>query len=209
MKKITNYLDELFPNPKCELEYNKDYELLIAIVLSAQCSDKRVNEVTKALFKRYDIYSLANADVKTIKNIIKSCGMADKKSQFVKNIAISLVNNYNGCVPNNREYLESLPGVGHKTCNVFLAEYFNEPTIAVDTHVKRVSNRLGLIKSDDVFKIEKSLEKKVPRSKWSRFHLQMVLFGRYICKASNPNCEECLNKNICKYYKDNYEKDNK
>lgn len=204
MNDLLNNLDIMVNNPICELNYNKDYELLIAIVLSAQCTDKRVNEVTKVLFDKYDIYSLAKASISDIKRIIKPCGMSDKKSQFVKEIAVSLVNNYNGCVPNNREYLESLPGVGHKTCNVFLAEYYHENTIAVDTHVKRVSTRLNLVKeSDSVLQVEKKLERLVPKDKWSRFHLQMVLFGRYTCKAVKPSCDNCLNKNICKYYKDN------
>ena len=204
MNDLLNNLDIMVNDPICELNYNKDYELLIAIVLSAQCTDKRVNEVTKVLFDKYDIYSLAKASISDIKNIIKPCGMSDKKSQFVKEIAVSLVNNYNGCVPNNREYLESLPGVGHKTCNVFLAEYYHENTIAVDTHVKRVSTRLNLVKeSDSVLQVEKKLERLVPKDKWSRFHLQMVLFGRYTCKAVKPSCDNCLNKNICKYYKDN------
>ena len=204
MNDLLNNLDIMVSDPICELNYNKDYELLIAIVLSAQCTDKRVNEVTKVLFDKYDIYSLAKASISDIKRIIKPCGMSDKKSQFVKEIAVSLVNNYNGCVPNNREYLESLPGVGHKTCNVFLAEYYHENTIAVDTHVKRVSTRLNLVKeSDSVLQVEKKLERLVPKDKWSRFHLQMVLFGRYTCKAVKPSCDNCLNKNICKYYKDN------
>ncbi len=202
MNDLLNNLDTMVGEPICELNYNKDYELLIAVVLSAQCTDKRVNEVTKILFDKYDIYGLAKASISDIKNIIKPCGMSDKKSQFVKNIANSLVRDYNGIVPNNRKYLESLPGVGHKTCNVFLSEYYHESTIAVDTHVKRVSNRLGLVKSNDVNKIEKKLEKIVPKDKWSRFHLQMVLFGRYTCKAINPCCDNCLNKNICEYYKD-------
>ncbi len=204
MNNILNNLDIMVSDPVCELNYNKDYELLIAIVLSAQCTDKRVNEVTKVLFDKYDIFSLAKASISDIKRIIKPCGMSDKKSQFVKDIAVSLVNNYNGKVPNNREYLESLSGVGHKTCNVFLAEYYHENTIAVDTHVKRVATRLNLVKdSDSVLQVEKKLEKLVPKDKWSRFHLQMVLFGRYTCKAIKPNCDNCLNKNICKYYKDN------
>ncbi len=204
MNNLLNNLDIMVSDPVCELNYNKDYELLIAIVLSAQCTDKRVNEVTKVLFDKYDIFSLAKASISDIKRIIKPCGMSDKKSQFVKDIAVSLVNNYNGKVPNNREYLESLSGVGHKTCNVFLAEYYHENTIAVDTHVKRVATRLNLVKdSDSVLQVEKKLEKLVPKDKWSRFHLQMVLFGRYTCKAIKPNCDNCLNKNICKYYKDN------
>ena len=135
-------LDEMIPNPRCELEYNKDYELLIATVLSAQCTDARVNKVTKELFKKYDIFSLSNAVEKDIENIIYSCGNYKKKSVYINNIAKSLVKDFNGIVPNDREYLESLPGVGRKTTNVVLSNLFDIPAIAVDTHVDRVSKRL-------------------------------------------------------------------
>lgn len=199
---ISNFndkLDMMFPDARCELLYNKDYELLIATVLSAQCTDKRVNEVTKVLFSKYDIFSLAKASLKDIKDIIRSCGSYNKKSMFIKEIAISLVRDYNGVVPNDREYLESLPGVGRKTTNVVLANLFNEPTIAVDTHVERVSKRLRLAKSsDDVLTVEKKLQKFIPKELWSRTHLQMVLFGRYICKARGPLCKRCTFYDDCK-----------
>lgn len=198
--KIIEKLDIMVPNPKCELIYNLDYELLIATVLSAQCTDKRVNEVTKVLFDKYDIFSLAKAKKEDIERIIYPLGSYTKKASYVIDIANSLVNDYNGIVPNNRKYLESLPGVGRKTCNVVLAELFNEPAIAVDTHVKRVSIRLGLANSeDDVLTIEKKLMNYFPKKKWCRIHHQLVLFGRYICKSKNPNCEKCLFK--CKYYR--------
>ena len=202
MNKIFNYLDELFPNPVCELNYNKDYELLIAIVLSAQTTDKRVNKVTEVLFNKYkSLEELSNASVSDIENIIKEIGTYRKKAIFVKEIASSLVKN-NCIVPNDRKYLESLSGVGRKTANVFLSEIYNEPTIAVDTHVTRVSKRLGLAKdSDDVLSIEKKLMKKIPKDRWSRTHHQLVLFGRYKCKAMKPECSNCKLKNICRYYK--------
>ena len=198
-KYIIEKLDELFPNPKCELDYNKDYELLIATLLSAQCTDKRVNEVTKVLFSKYDINSLANASLDDIERIIYPVGTHKKKASFIINVAKSLVNNYEGIVPNNREYLESLPGVGRKTCNVVLSNLFNEPAIAVDTHVARVSNRLGISKSNNVEKIELDLMHEFPKEKWSRLHHQLVLFGRYICKAKNPDCYNCPFN--CKYKK--------
>ncbi len=199
---LIKYLDELFPNPKCELEYNKDYELLIATVLSAQCTDKRVNLVTKELFHKYNINILAKASLKDIENIIRPCGSFTKKAYYLKNIAISLVNDYQGIVPNNREYLESLPGVGRKTCNVVLANLFNVPSIAVDTHVERVSKRLKLAyEKDDVLTVEKKLMKKFPQDKWIRLHHQLVLFGRYKCKAKNPDCADCKMKTYCAYYK--------
>ena len=140
INEIINYLDEIIVDPKCELNYYKDYELLIAVMLSAQTTDKRVNGVTSILFKKYNsLEALANADVNDIIDIIRSIGTFNKKALNVIEIAKSLLNNYNGVVPNNRDYLESLPGVGRKTTNVVLSELFNEPCIAVDTHIKRVS----------------------------------------------------------------------
>ena len=201
---IIKLLDIMIPNPKCELLYNKDYELLIATVLSAQCKDSRVNIVTKDLFSKYDIFSLANAKKSDIEKIIFSLGNYRKKSIYIINIANSLVKNYNGKVPNNREYLESLDGVGRKTANVVLSNLFDIPAIAVDTHVERTSKRLGLVnKNDSVVKVEKKLMKKIPKDKWSRIHHQLVLFGRYVCKSKNPECDNCLLKEYCNYYKIN------
>lgn len=199
MNKIEKYLDELFPDPKCELNYNKDYELLIAVVLSAQTTDKRVNSVTSILFQKYPtIIDLANADVNSIAEIIKPIGTYHKKAIFVKEIANILVNNYDCKVPNDRKKLESMPGVGRKTTNVVLSNLFLVPTIAVDTHVSRVSKRLGLAdNSDDVSEIELKLMKKFAKKNWSKRHHQMVLFGRYYCKAVAPLCSTCKLKNIC------------
>lgn len=195
-------LDKMIPNPRCELNYNKDYELLIATVLSAQCTDKRVNMVTEELFSKYDIFSLAKEEQKEIENLIMPVGTFRRKSEYIIAIAKSLVASYQGKVPNNRKYLESLPGVGRKTCNVVLSNIYNEPAIAVDTHVERVSKRLAIAKEkDDVLTVEKKLMRFLPKEKWSRTHHQMVLFGRYICKSKNPNCSECNLKEFCKYYK--------
>lgn len=202
INEILKYLDIMIPNPKCELNYKKDYELLIATVLSAQCTDERVNKVTKVLFSKYNIFDLCNIDLKELESIIYSCGNYKKKSIYIKSIANSLVNDFNGIVPKDRDYLENLPGVGRKTTNVVLSNIFNVPTIAVDTHVDRVSKRLNLAKkTDSVFIVEKKLMKKFPKEKWSRIHHQMVLFGRYICKSQNPNCKDCLLKEYCNYYK--------
>lgn len=200
MNRIIDYLDEILPNPKCELEYNKDYELLIAIMLSAQTTDKRVNKVTKALFKRYPtIKDLANANISDLEQIIKELGSYKKKSVYIKEIASKLLNDGNKVVPNDREYLESLSGVGRKTTNVFLSVIYNESAIAVDTHVERVSKRLNLAdKNDSVIQVEKKLMKKIPKERWSRTHNQLVLFGRYYCKARNPECSSCKLKDICK-----------
>lgn len=199
MNKILNYLDELYPNPICELNYNKDYELLIAIVLSAQTTDKRVNQVTSVLFSKYkNLEELSNAKLEDIETIIKELGTFRRKAIYVKEIAKSIYN-IGGKVPNDRSYLESLSGVGRKTANVFLSVIYNEPTIAVDTHVTRVSKRLNLAKeNDDVTTIEKKLMKKIPKDRWSKTHHQLVLFGRYHCKAIKPNCNNCKLKDICK-----------
>ena len=200
IQEIINYLDELFPNPHCELNYSKDYELLIAVMLSAQTTDKRVNMVTDILFKKYpSLLELSKADINDLIEIIKPIGTFNKKASNIKLIATHLINNQNSIVPNDRTYLESLPGVGRKTTNVVLANLFNEPCIAVDTHVKRVSIRLKLAnKNDDVLIIEKKLTKKFPKDKLNRLHHQLVLFGRYNCKAINPDCLNCKLKNICR-----------
>ncbi len=198
MNKFWIVLDKMYPDARCELNYKRDYELLIAVVLSAQCTDKRVNMVTKELFSKYDIYALAKCSLKDIEDIIRPCGTFTRKSYYIKEIAKSLVDNYGGKVPNDRVYLESLPGVGHKTANVVLSNLFAVPALAVDTHVARVSKRLGLVDgNDDVLTIEKKLMEIVPEEKWSRVHHQLVLFGRYTCKSKNPLCENCLFKD-CK-----------
>ena len=199
-KEVLNILDELYPDPKCELNYTKDYELLIATLLSAQSTDKRVNVVTKELFSKYDVYNLAKANVEDIEKIIHPVGMSKKKAQYIKDICQSLVQKYDGNVPNDRNFLESLPGVGRKTCNVFLVNIYNEPAIAVDTHVTRVANRLGLTKSLDVSKIEQDLMNYFPKDKWGRVHHQLVLFGRYICKAKKPECQNCPFQTKCSYH---------
>ena len=199
MKIVTDYMNELFPNPKCELNYNKDYELLIAVMLSAQTTDKKVNMVTDILFKKYDsIDKLKNADINDIIDIIKPIGTFNKKSNNVIEISKRLSEDYNGHVPNNREYLENLPGVGRKTTNVVLSNLYGEACIAVDTHVSRVSKRLGIANvNDDVLVIEKKLNKTFNKVELSRLHHQLVLFGRYYCKAIKPLCENCKLKKIC------------
>ena len=203
INRIEDYLMELYPDSRCELNYNKDYELLIAVVLSAQTTDKRVNMITSILFDKYkDIYSLSKADVNDLIDIVRPLGTASRKGVFVYEIANILVNQYNGVVPNNRKALEGMPGVGRKTANVVLSNLFDVPCIAVDTHVSRVSKRLGLAKAnDEVEVIETKLKRKFDRNKWTRLHHQLVLFGRYNCKAKNPDCSNCKLKDICKYYK--------
>lgn len=199
-KLVREYLDELFPNPKCELNYNNDYELLIAICLSAQTTDKRVNEVTKVLFEKYPrLEDLKNADVKDLEQIIRPLGSFHKKSCYVKELSTIIVDKYSSVVPTARTDLESLPGVGRKTVNVFLGEFYNYPAIAVDTHVERVSKRLRIAKKDsNVKEVEEKLMKFYPKKEWAKRHLQMVLFGRYYCKAIKPSCENCKLKEYCK-----------
>jgi len=201
MKKssIDLYLDELFPNPKCELNYNNDYELLIAIVLSAQSTDKRVNSVTPIIFNKYDsLKTLKKASLKDLENIIRPVGSFRRKASYIKDIATILDDKYNGIVPCDREKLIELPGVGRKTANVFLGEFYNIPAIAVDTHVERVSKRLKLAsKRDNVLQIEKKLERYFSKDTWARRHLQLVLFGRYYCKAIKPECMNCKLKDMC------------
>ena len=199
-KLIREYLDELFPNPKCELNYNNDYELLIAICLSAQTTDKRVNEVTKVLFEKYPrLEDIKNADIKDLEQIIRPLGSFHKKSCYVKELSTIIVDKYSSVVPTARTDLESLPGVGRKTVNVFLGEFYNYPAIAVDTHVERVSKRLRIAKKDsNVKEVEEKLMKFYTKKEWAKRHLQMVLFGMYYCKAIKPSCEDCKLKEYCK-----------
>ena len=202
---ISKYLDELFLNPKCELIYHNDYELLIAIVLSAQTTDKRVNMVTPILFSKYPtLEKLSEAPLDSLEEILKPIGSFRKKAIYVKDIAYNLTTKYQGVVPTDREKLEKLKGVGRKTINVFLSEYYNYPAIAVDTHVERISKRLKIAsKKATVLEVEEKLQKFFPKDEWAKRHLQLVLFGRYYCKAIKPDCTFCPLKEICRDYKDN------
>ena len=204
-KILEDYLDEMIPNPKCELDYFNDYSLLIAIMLSAQTTDKRVNIVTKELFSKYkNIYELKEADINDLENIIKSLGNYHIKSKNLKGIATIICDKYNGVVPEKRRELESLPGIGRKTVNVYFSEYLGVPALAVDTHIERVTKRLNLVRDNsDVLIIENTLKRNIDRNNWGKRHLQLVLFGRYFCKAKNPECSNCKLKEMCKYYKKN------
>lgn len=199
-KDIVNYLDEIIPNPKCELNYNKDYELLLAVMLSAQTTDKRVNMVTDVLFKKYPTLEALNAaELQDIVNIIRPIGTFKKKALNIKNISKRLLEEQAGIVPNDRTFLESLAGVGRKTTNVVLSNLFDEPFVAVDTHVSRVSKRLGIAKeNDDVREIEEKLYCFFEGANMNRLHHQLVLFGRYYCKAVRPECESCCIRKYCK-----------
>ena len=196
--RILDYLDEVIPNPRCELNYHTDYELLIATMLSAQTTDKMVNKVTSILFNKYpNIDALSKADIEDIKEIIRPLGNYNKKALNIVGISTSLIG-YD-IIPNDRSFIESLPGVGRKTANVFLANIYDEPVMAVDTHIERVSKRLGIAKTNDSVRIvEDKLTKYFKGYNINRLHHQLLLFGRYHCKAVNPLCDNCKLKDICK-----------
>lgn len=202
VEKIQQYLDYLFPDPQCELIYHSDYELLVAVVLSAQSTDKRVNSVTPILFQKYPtLKALKEASLEDLENILRPIGSYHKKASYIKEIARIIVDDYQDSMPCDRKILESFPGVGRKTVNVVFSEYYHIPAFAVDTHVERVSKRLGLAKEqDNVLTIEEKLKKAFPKEEWGRRHLQMVLFGRYYCKAIKPDCSSCKLKEICFYH---------
>lgn len=200
LNELYDALDKLIPNPVCELEYKKDYELLMAVMLSAQTTDKRVNSVTRILFSKYPtLEDISKADINDLMNIIRPIGTFHKKARNLQEIACHLLYEQGGNVPNDRVYLESLPGVGRKTTNVVLSILYNVPCIAVDTHVSRVSVRLGLAKKDDdVLIIERKLTRKLDNNRLNRLHHQLVLFGRYYCTARNPKCSDCPLMKMCK-----------
>ena len=197
---IQDYLNEILPNVKGELQYNKDYELLIAVILSAQATDKSVNLVTPVLFAKFPtLEDLANGDLKEIEDTIKSIGLYKNKAKNIKELARILVEQYDGKVPHEKEVLVTLPGVGNKTASVTRLELWNEDEFPVDTHVTRVSIRLGLAnKNDDVLTIERKLKKIFSKENWGHLHHQFIHFGRYFCKAQNPNCKNCKIIDICK-----------
>ena len=172
-------------------------------MLSAQTTDKRVNIVTKELYSKYNsLEDLSKANIDDIKRIIFSLGNYNKKAEYIKEISSTLIDKYNGEVPKDRSSLESLPGIGRKTANVFLSELDIEPQIAVDTHVSRVSKRLYISAlNDSVYKTEMKLRKAFKKENWNKRHLQLVLFGRYKCKSVKPMCEDCKLKDICRYKK--------
>ncbi len=200
MNYISQYVDSLFPNAKCELFYSKDYELAIAVMLSAQTTDKAVNLVTKSLFKDYPtVESIANANLKDIEEHIKSLGLYKNKAKNIVGIAQTIVNDFNGTLPSDKNELQKLPGIGNKSAGVIRIEVFKIPDLPVDTHIIRISNRLGIAKkSDEPIDIERKLKKLIPEENWIKTHHQLIHFGRYFCTAKNPKCDECKLKSICK-----------
>ena len=200
---IYDILSGIIENPVCELEFNNNFELLVAVVLSAQCTDKRVNMVTKELFKKYDTpQKLASASMEDIEAIIKPCGFFKTKAKHLKELSVDIVERFNGQVPDNMDDLKSLSGVGQKTANVVLAEAYGCPTMAVDTHVFRVSNRLGIAHSNNVEEVEEQLKNNFDKDKWIKLHHMLILFGRYYCKSRSPKCENCKLKKYCLKWKE-------
>ena len=203
IKKILDILEQTYPDAECELNYTSAFELLIATILSAQCTDVRVNKVTAELFKKYnkpeDFAKLSTAE---ISEEIKSCGLYKSKAQKIKETSVILCSNYGGEVPDKMEELVKLPGVGRKTANVVLSNAFGVDAIAVDTHVFRVSSRIGLVKTDTPEKTEFELMKVLPKKRWSKAHHLIIFHGRRICKARKPECNICPIVEYCDYYRE-------
>lgn len=199
-KEILNKLAQLYPNAKPGLDFEDPYQLLIATILSAQCTDERVNKVTKELFKKFpNAHALAAADQGELIDYIRECGLFRNKSKNIKGACEQLVANYDGEVPADRKALEKLPGVGRKTASVVLSNAFQIPAIAVDTHVFRVANRLGLAQANSVLETERQLQQAIPEKQWSQAHHWLIHHGRQVCKARNPNCDACELSHLCKY----------
>lgn len=192
-------LDKMYENPRCELEYSTPFELLVAVILSAQCTDKRVNQVVSELFKVANKpEDFVNMPLEELEKWIHPCGFYHNKAKSIKSASRDIIDRFGGEVPKDFDDLTSLAGVGRKTANVMISEAFGGDAFAVDTHVLRTSNRLGLVKTDNPDVCEAELKKLFPKDKWSKMHYQMVLFGRYTCKAMKPDCFNCAFKDKCK-----------
>jgi endonuclease-3 len=190
----------MFPDAHCELVHSNPFELVIAVALSAQCTDVLVNKVTKELFKKYKTpEDYLAVSLEELQNDIRSIGLFRNKAKNIQSLARLLLAEYDGEVPRDRDELTKLPGVGRKTANVVVSVAFNFPAIAVDTHVERVSKRLGICRwKDSVLEVEKTLMKKVPKDEWSDTHHRLIFFGRYHCKAQNPQCPSCPLLELCR-----------
>lgn len=200
---ILKNLNILYPNAKAELDFTNNYELLVAVILSAQTTDISVNKVTPALFKKYpNTNALSRARQEDVEEMLKSIGLYRNKAKHIINMAKQVESKFGGEIPSKRADLESLAGVGRKTANVVLSNAFDTPAIAVDTHVHRVSIRLGIAqKKDNVLQTEKKLYKYFPKDSWTKLHHQLIFFGRYLCTARNPKCMDCPFYEICTYEK--------
>lgn len=201
INKILDDLDSLYPNAKAGLDFTTPFELLIATILSAQCTDVRVNKVTYVLFKEHNTpKTILDLGVDGLAKYIKSCGLYKTKSKNIINTCNVLYHDYDSKVPDTIDELMKLPGVGRKTANVVVSNAFGTPAIAVDTHVFRVTNRIGIVNEKDVLSTEKALMQEIPRDRWSKSHHLFIWHGRNLCKARNPRCEECILNDRCKFY---------
>ena len=202
--KIIEILKETYPDAKCSLDFNTPFQMMVAVVLSAQCTDARVNQVTPEIFKKYpEPIDFANMELSLLEELIHSCGFYKNKAKNIKAAATKIVNEYNGQLPNTMEELVNLPGVGRKSANVIMLEAFNDPQgIAVDTHAKRISNRLGLSNASNPVQIEKDLIKKFPKKYFYDVNHLLVWHGRNLCKAQKPDCENCPLQTYCKFFKE-------
>ncbi len=200
VSEINKILSKTYPDAKCSLEHISVFELLIATILAAQCTDVKVNEITPALFKKYPtVKSFAEADISELETDIKSTGFFHNKAKSIKNCSIKILEKFNGQVPDNMEDLTSLPGVGRKTANVILGNYYHKPSVIVDTHVLRISERLGLTKENDPNKVEIDIMNILNKSKWTNFCNCIVFHGRACCIARKPNCLRCPIEKLCPY----------
>ncbi|NPA52474.1 MAG: endonuclease III [Aquificae bacterium] len=203
-KELLQKLKEHFPEPWIDLNFENPYHLLVVTILAAQETDKKVNQISPKFFEKFPTpQALADAPLEEIENQIKNINFYKRKAKLLKDCCKALIEKYGGKIPNDINKLVKLPGVGRKTANVILVNAFDEPAIVVDTHMKRVSKRLGLTEHDNPDKIEKDLEKFFSKENWGYVSKALVLFGRYICTAKNPKCKECKIADICPYEKKN------
>lgn len=204
LRKVLAIIGEMYPDAHCELDYQTPFQLLVAVILSAQTTDKSVNKVTPQLWQHYPtIADLAAANVVDVENDLRTIGLYKNKARNIVKTARAILQDFDGVVPKTHKELESLPGVGRKTANVVLAEIYKVPSIAVDTHVSRVAKRLNISAQDaSVTEIEHDLMKKIPKRDWIVTHHRLIFFGRYFCLAKNPKCAICPVQSYCKYYKD-------
>lgn len=201
LERILEVFDTMFPNAECELVHSNGFELLVAVMLSAQSTDKSVNLLTKDLFQKYKSpQDFLNVELSELENDLRRIGLYKNKAKNIQLMSYKIIHEFDGKVPSSQAELESLPGVGRKTANVVLSVWYDVPRIAVDTHVDRVSKRLKLAyQNDSVLKVEEKLMRKLPKNKWSDTHHKMIFFGRYHCTSRNPKCENCQLQDICRY----------
>jgi endonuclease III len=208
--KIIDILEETYPDAHCELVHESAFELLVATVLSAQTTDKKVNQVTEKMFKKYNTpEAFAKIEQEELEKEIKEIGLYRNKAKNIIALSKMIIEEYNGIVPGTMEELTRLPGVGRKTANVVLSNAFGVPAIAVDTHVFRVSNKIGLAKTKDVSETEEQLMKNIPKERWSKAHHLLIFHGRRTCSARKPNCSKCTINAYCKEYQKSLKKENK